>query len=104
MTTTSGPIMVGVLGAGAMGTGIAQVAAAAGHKVVLADASMTAVARARNTITQAMRREIEKGRLSEHEAHAVMSRVRYSETIESLDAYRDCGLVIEAIIERADAK
>src|SRR5688500_6040545 len=54
---------VGVLGAGAMGAGIAQVALARGHAVVLGDASEAALARARDGIAAALRRDVEKGRL-----------------------------------------
>ena len=54
---------IGVVGAGAMGSGIAQVAAAAGHRVVLADADPAAVRRARDGIAKSLARDVEKGRL-----------------------------------------
>ena len=54
--------VVGVVGGGAMGTGIAQVAAAAGHQVVLADAVQGATAKAQANISKAMDREVAKGR------------------------------------------
>ncbi len=56
--------VVGVVGAGAMGSGIAQVAAAAGHSVVLADADAGAIGRARAGMGRALAREVEKGRLN----------------------------------------
>ena len=55
--------IVGVVGAGAMGTGIAQVAAAAGHRVVLTDARPEAAAKAHANIGKAMDREVEKNRI-----------------------------------------
>ncbi|MFM8603048.1 MAG: 3-hydroxyacyl-CoA dehydrogenase NAD-binding domain-containing protein [Gemmatimonadota bacterium] len=101
-----GSTIVGVVGAGAMGAGIAQVAAGRGHRVVLADASSDAIERARQGHARAMVREVEKGRLSREEADAVLARISYvpEMTEESLQAFADCGLVIEAIIESLAAK
>ncbi len=60
--------VIGVVGAGAMGAGIAQVAAAAGHRVVIADAFAASVDRARAGHAKAMAREVEKGRLAREDA------------------------------------
>jgi 3-hydroxybutyryl-CoA dehydrogenase len=93
--------VVGVVGAGAMGTGIAQVAAAAGHRVVLADAMAGATQKARSSVARATEREVQKGRLSRAAADELMSRIEFrSEPLgEDLTAYSACGLVIEAIVE-----
>ena len=91
---------VGVLGAGAMGTGIAQVAAAAGHQVVLGDAVEGAAQRAQANIARAMEREVQKGRMSRDAADELTSRIEFQwEPLRDLGAYRDCGLVIEAVVE-----
>ena len=97
---------VGVLGAGAMGTGIAQVAAAHGHEVVLVDTSEPALARARERLEQAFHRDVEKGRLAREDAEAAMSRVTPARAAGDgpIGAFAGCGLVIEAIVERLDAK
>lgn len=89
-----------------MGAGIAQVAARRGHRVVIADASSDAIERAHQGHARAMVREVEKGRLSREEADAVLARISYvpEMTEESLQAFADCGLVIEAIIESLAAK
>ncbi len=100
----AGTRTVGVIGAGAMGAGIAQVAARAGHPVLLADAAAAAVERARAQHTQALQREVEKDRLGADEAAAVLARIRYHTGVEDLSAFADCALVIEAIVERLDAK
>ena len=71
-----GDAVVGVVGAGAMGAGIAQVAAVRGHGVILADQSRTAIEHARDGLGKAMLREIEKGRLTREEADAALARVR----------------------------
>jgi 3-hydroxybutyryl-CoA dehydrogenase len=96
--------VVGVVGAGAMGSGIAQVAAAAGHNVVLADADAAAVGRARAGMVKALAREVEKGRLPAGGDAAVVARVRWVDRVTDLSAFADCGIVIEAIVERLDVK
>ena len=96
--------VVGVVGAGAMGTGIAQVAAVAGHRVVLADADVSAVARARDGLAKTLAREVEKGRLAPGSDATILDRIEMSPGVEDLSRFRDCGLVIEAIVERLDVK
>jgi len=97
---------VGVLGAGAMGAGIAQVAAANGHPVVVVDASSEALDRARTGLDHAMRRAVEKSRLDERSATAIRANVRFSAVSDSgsMEAFADCDLVIEAIKEQLDVK
>jgi signal transduction histidine kinase len=82
-----------------MGTGIAQVAAAAGHRVILADAIQGATGRARANIARAMDREVEKGRLTREAADALIDRIGFQQQPlgEDLRAFETCGLVIEAI-------
>ncbi|MEO8448588.1 MAG: 3-hydroxyacyl-CoA dehydrogenase NAD-binding domain-containing protein [Gemmatimonadota bacterium] len=91
---------VGVLGAGTMGAGIAQVAAAAGHRVVLADAQEGAVGRARDGHAKAIARDVEKGRLTGDKAAELLARISYA-TVSAGDlaAFSGAGLVIEAIVE-----
>src|SRR6185437_5195010 len=98
--------VVGVVGAGAMGTGIAQVAAAAGHRVVVGDVAPGATQRAQANIAKAMEREVAKGRASRDAADELMSRVDYAwEPLgDDLSKYRNCGLVIEAVVEDLDVK
>jgi len=93
--------MIGVVGAGAMGAGIAQVAAVRGHKVVLADAQSAAIERARAGHARAMDREVERGRLMRPEADAAHARLTYIDGVNELQlaAFSDCRLVIEAVVE-----
>ena len=95
---------VGVLGAGAMGSGIAQVAAVAGHDVVVADAQATATEKAKRGVQKALARQVEKSRMSADEARDVEERLRFVESSGDLSAFRDCGLVIEAIVEDLEVK
>jgi 3-hydroxybutyryl-CoA dehydrogenase len=98
--------VVGVVGAGAMGSGIAQVAATRGHRVILADAIPSAIARAREGHAAAFAREVEKGRRPAAEAAAARERVTYVDGVgaDALRSFAPCGLVIEAIIEDLDSK
>ena len=97
---------VGVLGAGAMGSGIAQVAATQGHHVVLADASREAVERACASLGKATKREVEKGRLAQRDAAELLGRIAFErlDASEAPSIFRECGLIIEAIVERLDVK
>lgn len=99
-------MVVGVVGAGAMGTGIAQVAAAAGHRVVLADATVGATQKAEGNLYKTMEREVQKERLSRNAADELLARIDYKVDAlgDDLRAYRDCGVVIEAIVEDLTAK
>ncbi|MBI1395873.1 MAG: 3-hydroxyacyl-CoA dehydrogenase [Betaproteobacteria bacterium] len=92
---------VGVVGAGAMGSGIAQVAAAAGHPVRLFDARADSVERARAAIGKDLAGQVAKGRLQQEDADATLDRIRGVSSLAEMDG---CGLVIEAIVEDRVAK
>src|SRR5689334_5082434 len=90
---------VGILGAGTMGSGIAQVAATAGHRVVVADTRPEALDAARNSVAKALARDVEKQRLSADEAKSVAGRLSFVAPGDGLSAFGPTGLVIEAIVE-----
>jgi 3-hydroxybutyryl-CoA dehydrogenase len=98
--------LVGVLGAGAMGSGIAQVAAAAGHPVVVVDASPEALGRASDGVAQALRRDVDRKKLDQARAADIVARIRFAERAGAggMEAFAECGLVIEAIVEQLDVK
>jgi 3-hydroxybutyryl-CoA dehydrogenase len=89
-----------------MGAGIAQVAAANGHEVVLADANLAAVDRARDGHAKAFAREVEKGRMTREAADATLARITYIKGAGEAEraTFARCGLVIEAIVEQLAAK
>jgi len=87
-----------------MGSGIAQVAAVAGHRVVLADADGRAVRRARDGMAKSLSRDVEKGRLPAGGDAAVLDRLSFVEGVTDLSPFAGAGLLIEAIVERLDAK
>ena len=72
----SAETLVGVIGAGAMGSGIAQVAAQSGHRVLLADAQQGAVERALARIAAELQSLAAKGRLAHSEADAARARIQ----------------------------
>ena len=92
---------IGVLGAGTMGAGIAQVAAQSGHRVVLVDVSADAIEKAKNSLTKIFNRLVEKGKWEEKFANETFGRINFSSQTED---FKDCKLVIEAIIENIEIK
>ena len=87
---------IGIIGSGAMGAGIAQVAATAGHPVRLLDQNPAALAKARAGIEASLRKLTEKGKLTAEAAAATLARLHFT---EAMPDFADCGLVIEAIVE-----
>jgi 3-hydroxybutyryl-CoA dehydrogenase len=101
MAALAPSVAVAVIGAGTMGSGIAQVAAAAGHPVLLYDADQAALAKAQERIAGALARAVDKGRLSSDQQGGTLARIK---PCHSLDALAPAGLVIEAIVEDLAAK
>jgi 3-hydroxybutyryl-CoA dehydrogenase len=92
---------IGVIGAGAMGTGIAQVAAEAGHIVFVYDTRNAALQQAKQKLQATFAKLVEKGKFTQQYAAEVLKRIYFEENL--LD-FAECSLVIEAIVERLDAK
>lgn len=92
---------VGVLGAGTMGSGIVQVAAQNGHRVVLVDLNEQILMKSKEQLAKIMSRLVEKEKISAEQATSIQERVTYSQDIHD---FKDCGLVIEAIIEDLQIK
>lgn len=92
---------VGVLGAGTMGAGIAQVAAQNGHEVVLVDTNQAMLDKAEASYQAIFAKLIEKGKLSKEDAQKIQARINYSTVVA---AFSGADLVIEAIIENIEIK
>jgi 3-hydroxybutyryl-CoA dehydrogenase len=90
-----------VVGAGLMGSGIAQVAAVSGHPVVLRDVTDEALDRARAGIERSLGRFVAKGRLEQSAADDALGRIT---TTTDLDAVADSEFVVEAVFEKLDVK
>jgi 3-hydroxybutyryl-CoA dehydrogenase len=94
-------ITIGIIGSGAMGAGIAQVVATAGHPVRLLDQNAAALEKATTSIAANLRRLAEKGKLTTEAAEAAVACLHPTETMAD---FADCGLVIEAIVEDLEVK
>jgi 3-hydroxybutyryl-CoA dehydrogenase len=92
---------VGIIGAGQMGAGVAQVAAQAGVKVLLTDISEEFVARGHEIVARNLDRMVQRGRFNSEERDNIMRRV---DTTARLEDLKDTDFVIEAVVENEDAK
>jgi 3-hydroxybutyryl-CoA dehydrogenase len=92
---------VGVVGAGFMGSGIAETCARAGLTVVLEEPEDAALTRSQSRIEQSVARGVERGKLSEDDGAAILRRISWNHDLSSLT---DADIVIEAIVEDAQAK
>lgn len=92
---------IGVAGAGTMGNGIAQVAAQAGFNVIMRDLEERFVQRGLDTIKKNLVRAVQKGKMEQNEADAVLARVRGTVRLEDL---QEADFVIEAILENMELK
>ena len=100
MTALGSDATIGVLGAGAMGSGIAQVAATAGHHVMVTDARAEALEDARGRLENVMAREVEKGRLDDQTAARLLERITWAPgAAGEFAVFKHCDIVIEAIAE-----
>ncbi|MET3998668.1 3-hydroxyacyl-CoA dehydrogenase PaaH [Marinobacterium sp. MBR-109] len=93
--------VIGVIGAGTMGAGIAQVAAKAGHQVLLFDAAEGAAERGRDGVAKGLQKLVARGKMQAEEVDALVGRIT---PITSLQEMASAALVIEAIVERLDVK
>ena len=91
----------GVIGAGQMGNGIAQVAAASGLNVIMNDIQEEFVQRGLGTTQKFLSRSVEKGKLSADEKDAILGRIKTSVDIQDMAA---ADFVVEAAVEREDLK
>jgi 3-hydroxybutyryl-CoA dehydrogenase len=93
--------VIGVVGAGTMGSGIAQTAAAAGFQVGLYDVNEEAVERALSTIAGRLAKDVRKGRLTEEQSDALLHRIK---PYHSVKEFEQVDFVIEAVTEKIELK
>ena len=94
-------IKVSIIGAGTMGTGIAQIAATKGHQVCLYDTFDGAVENSKLKLNKILNRLVEKERISKDEKENILSRINFTKDIKDV---KQSGLIIEAIIEDLEIK
>lgn len=87
---------IGVVGSGAMGSGIAQVAATAGHEVLIFDSNPKSIEKARDTLQSVLNKLATKGKIDDATAKAIFERLRW---VENLSDLAEADLIIEAIVE-----
>jgi 3-hydroxybutyryl-CoA dehydrogenase len=93
--------VVGVLGAGTMGNGIAQVCAMAGFEVVMRDIEQRFVDRGMETIKNSLSKFVKKGKISQEDMDAIISRIKPTVNMVDLE---NADVVIEAVVENMDVK
>lgn len=92
---------IGIIGSGTMGAGIAQVAAKAGHKVIVIDSQEKALNKAKDSLAISMSKLVEKNKISSDSASALQNNITWSNDKQQLN---NCGLIIEAIVEKLEVK
>jgi 3-hydroxybutyryl-CoA dehydrogenase len=93
--------VIGVIGSGTMGSGIAQVAARAGYSVVMRDVEDAFLQRGLSTIDKSLQRDVDKERLTIGEKQAIVERIT---AVTDLNALKDAAFVIEAVTEDLNVK
>ena len=92
---------IGVVGAGTMGSGIAQAFAASGFDVVLRDVAQGALDHARSVVQNSLGRLVSKNKLAAADADAALARIKTTLAVED---FHDCDLVVEAVVEKFEVK
>lgn len=93
--------IIGVIGSGAMGSGIAQVAATAGHSVFVYDNNEIALKKASENLKAGLAKLVEKQKISAEKRDLILANITF---VQQLAALSNCNLVIEAIVENLDVK
>ena len=93
--------VIGVIGAGTMGNGIAQVAARAGYSVVMRDVKDEFLQRGLQAIEKSLQRDVDKERLSLEEKQSIIKRIKSTTELEALG---EASLVVEAVTENLEVK
>ncbi len=93
--------LIGVIGAGTMGNGIAQTAAAAGFNVIICDVSDDAVNKGIANVSKSLDRFVKKETMTEEQKQEVLGRIK---TTTALDGLKECSLIVEAATENFDIK
>jgi 3-hydroxybutyryl-CoA dehydrogenase len=92
---------IGVLGAGSMGSGIAQVASQCGHEVVLCDTNAVQLEKAQSGLAKTLEKLVEKEKITAADSQNIQNRIQYA---NSVSEFEKCDLIIEAIIENLEIK
>lgn len=94
-------MQIGIIGSGAMGSGIAQLAATASHPTLIFDNNPDALHRSAEKTAHGLESLVQKGKITKEEAQRISSNLTY---VSNLSLFSNCGLIIEAIVEDLDVK
>jgi 3-hydroxybutyryl-CoA dehydrogenase len=94
-------VAIGIIGAGTMGTGIAQIAATFGHRVVIFDQQKEQLNRSHENLTNVINRLVNKQKIDQRDGENILSRISFTNSINDLASM---GLIIEAIVEDLEVK
>lgn len=93
--------IIGVIGSGAMGSGIAQVAATAAHKVIVYDNNQASLTKSETTLQASLKKLVEKEKITADQQTFILANISF---VNSLNDLAKCNLVIEAIVENLQVK
>ncbi len=93
--------IIGVIGSGAMGSGIAQVASTAGHKVIVYDNNKDSLTKAESNLKASLAKLVEKQKITPEAQQSILSNINF---VSALNDLASCNLVIEAIVEKLEIK
>ncbi len=93
--------IIGVVGSGAMGSGIAQVAATHNYKTIVFDTNADAIEKAKKNLISTLKKLVEKQKISDSKAKEISENITFSNSITDL---KDCNIIIEAIVENLGVK
>lgn len=96
-------LAIGIIGSGAMGTGIAQVALQAGHRVSIYDSNISALDKSKNSLKVTFNKLAEKGKITSQEADLFLQSITYCNTLDDVNLISS-DLIIEAIVENLEVK
>lgn len=93
--------IIGIVGSGAMGSGIAQVAATAGHQTFIYDTNTVALDKAKTNLNNSLSKLVEKQKITQEKANSILGLTHFTTSLEDL---KNCQLIIEAIVENLEVK
>lgn len=94
-------MQIGIIGSGAMGSGIAQLAATASHKTLVFDNNSNVLHKSAEKTAQGLQAQVAKGKITKEEAERILGKILY---VTNLASFSTCDMVIEAIVEDLDTK
>ena len=93
--------LISVIGAGTMGSGIAQVAASNGCQVTIVDSSQPALEKSRSKLKSILNRIVEKGKINEEQSKSILACIHWT---ANMDEISNSNMIIEAIVENIEIK